>query len=89
MATRSEISKVLSNRESGEHVAAWKSRFFPSSWARYDLAKPGTFRLVPQESRRVELQKDYLAMQAMFLNAPPTFASIIETLADLEHRINQ
>lgn len=89
MATRAEISPVLSNHELRQHVADWKSRFFPSSWARYDLAKPGTFHLVPPESRRVELEKDYLAMQPMFLREPPPFVTVLNILTDLESRINQ
>jgi len=89
IAMRSEIGTVLSNHDLRQHVADWKSRFFPSSWARYDLARPGTFRLVPPESRRAELEKDYLAMQPMFLNEPPSFASILKTLSDLQSRINQ
>ena len=32
-------------------VVQWKSRFFGSSWARYDLAAPGSFRLVPSKVR--------------------------------------
>ncbi|HZI87862.1 MAG TPA: nucleotidyl transferase AbiEii/AbiGii toxin family protein [Pyrinomonadaceae bacterium] len=89
MGPRAEISPVLSNNELRQHVTDWKSRFFPSSWARYDLARPGTFRLVPPESRRAELEKDYLAMGPMFLNKPPSFASILQTLTDLERRINE
>jgi hypothetical protein len=88
MATHTEISVALSNNELRQHVADWKSRFFPSSWARYDLARPGSFRLVPPASRRTELEKDYLEMTAMFLNEPPPFAFVLETLADLESRIN-
>ena len=89
MATRAEISPILSNNQLRQHVADWKSRFFPSSWARYDLAKPGTFRLAPPESRRPELDRDYLAMRPMFLNEPPTFASVVEMLTELESRINR
>jgi hypothetical protein len=89
MAMRSEIGTVLSNHELRQHVADWKSRFFPSSWARYDLARPGTFRLVPPESRRAELERDYLAMRPMFLNEPPAFVSVLATLTHLESRINQ
>ena len=89
MATRAEIGSALLNNELRQHVAEWKSRFFPSSWARYDLAKPGTFHLVPPKSRRAELEKDYLAMQPMFLNEPPSFAYVLETLTDLESRINR
>lgn len=89
IATRAEISPVLSNNELRQHVADWKSRFFPSSWARYDLAKPGTFRLVPLDSRRAELERDYLAMRPMFLNEPPPFASVLNTLTNLESKINR
>ena len=88
MGTYAEISRVLSNNELRQHVTDWKSKFFPSSWARYDLAKPGTFHLVPPETRRAELEKDYRAMEPMFLNKPPSFASILQTLIDLERRIN-
>ena len=89
MGTHTEIIPVSSNNELRQHVTDWKSRFFPSSWARYDLAKPGTFHLVPPESRKAELEKDYLAMEPMFLNKPPSFASILQTLIDLERRINK
>jgi len=89
MATRAELTSVLSNNELGQHVANWKSKFFAASWARYDLAKPGTFHLVPPESRKAELEKDYLAMRPMFLNEPPSFTSVLETLIHLESRINR
>lgn len=89
MATRAEIDPVLANNELRQHVADWKSRFFPSAWARYDLAKPGTFHLAPHESRMAELKKDYLAMQPMFLKEPPPFETVVKALSDLESRINQ
>ena len=88
MAKRADMSSVLTKNHLRQHVADWKSRFFPSSWARYDLAKPGSFRLVPPESRRAELERDYLVMRPMFLNEPPSFASVLEILGDLERRIN-
>ena len=53
------------------------------------LRYPGTFRLVPPEFRLAELEKDYRAMRPMFLAEPPSFASIIEAVRDLENRINQ
>jgi hypothetical protein len=89
IATRAEISPALLNNELRQRVADWKSRFFPSSWARYDLAKPGTFHLVPPEARKAELEKDYLEMRPMFLNEPPSFAALLKTLTDLENRINR
>jgi len=89
MATHGEIDHALANDELRQHVVDWKSRFFPSSWAHYELAKPGTFRLAPPEFRMAELEKDYSEMQPMFLKEPPPFATIVKELSDLENRINQ
>jgi hypothetical protein len=80
---------ALARDDLRQRVADWKSLFFPASWARYDLAKPGTFRLVPPKFRLAELEKDYHAMQDMFLASPPPFESIIKTVSILEHKINE
>ncbi len=70
-------------------VVEWKGRFFGSSWAHYDQARPGTFRLVPPPMRLPGLRKDYLAMRDMYLSEPASFDAILAALADLERRINQ
>lgn len=89
LARHAVVERALAAAELRQRVADWKSRFFAASWAHYDLAKPGTFRLVPPDSRLAELEKDYRAMQPMFLAEPPSFASIIEAVRGLENRINQ
>ena len=61
----------------------------PSGWARYDLARPGTFRLVPTPERIVDLERDYQAMRDMYLAAPQEFDVVIAQLTDLEARINR
>jgi hypothetical protein len=66
----------------------WKSQFFGSSWANYDKAKPGTFRLVPPPERLSLLRRDYQAMRDMYLTDPASFDDILAILADLENRIN-
>ena len=48
-------------------VVDFKTKFYPSSWAHYDLAVPGTFRLVPSEENLKSLASDYSRMQVMFL----------------------
>jgi len=67
----------------------WKSQFFGSSWANYDKAKPGTFRLVPPAERQGALKRDYQAMRDMYLTDPASFDDILTALAELERRINQ
>jgi len=89
MAQHAEAASALANDELRQRVADWKSRFFAANWARYDLARPGTFHLAPPESRIAELAEDYRAMRSMFLNEPPPFATVVKALSDLESRINQ
>lgn len=73
-----------------ETVAADKARLFRSGWARYDLAKPGTLRLVPPEARSAALAVDLADMirSKMFIGEPPTWAGITERLIKLETVIN-
>ena len=71
-----------------DRVVAWKERFFARAWARYDLARPGTFRLVPPAGRVRELQADYAAMREMYMTQPPSFDDVLATLRELELAIN-
>ena len=69
-------------------VVAWKSRVFARQWARYDLARPGTFRLLPPTARLAALACDYAQMRAMFLQSPPEFDAVLEVLASAERTLN-
>ena len=80
--------KAIEDEALRSRVVQWKSRFFGSSWANYDLARPGTFRLVPPPARLPPLERDYQAMRDMYLTEPASFDEIIRILADLERRIN-
>ena len=71
-----------------EGVVQFKDKFYPRGWARYDQAVPGTFRLVPDQQRITELQKDYRQMQVMIFGEIPSFDHIIEVLTALERQIN-
>lgn len=66
----------------------WKSRFFSSGWARYDLAQAPTFKLVPPAEREAALRRDYQAMRDMYLVDPVPFDQILSTLATVERQIN-
>ena len=89
LAASREVGHALSDVALRERVVIWKSRFFARSWARYDLAKPGTFRLLPPEFRLSELAADYAKMRPMFLVEPPPFEDILEAVRGLETRINR
>jgi hypothetical protein len=79
---------VIAREDLCARVAAWKSQFFGSGWAKYDLAKPGTFRLAPPDARVAALERDYRAMRDMYLSEPAPFEQVLATLAELETRIN-
>jgi len=79
---------IIADKAVADRVVEWKSRFFARTWARYDLARHGSFRLVPPESRLPELERDYAVMRAMFLHAPPAFADMMARLKMAEQRIN-
>jgi hypothetical protein len=72
-----------------EDVIAFKQRFYPSAWARYDLAVPSSLKLLPTTASHVkDLARDYDEMQVMQFGAPPEFADILDELKSLEAEIN-
>jgi len=81
-------SSALSNLALLKAVVEFKERFYYSSWARYDLAAPGSFRLSPPDSQLPALERDYRAMRDMFFREPPSFEAILAGLTALELEIN-
>jgi predicted nucleotidyltransferase component of viral defense system len=79
---------TLSNVALLKDVVEFKERFYYSSWARYDLARPGSFRLSPPGNQIPALVRDYRAMRDMFYREPPEFTAILKGLATLEREIN-
>jgi hypothetical protein len=88
LATHPVAAKAIDQHQLRDRVVQWKSQFFGSSWANYDQAKPGTFRLVPPVARQPVLRRDYQTMRDMYLSEPIPFDNILATLAELETRIN-
>jgi hypothetical protein len=72
-----------------QQVADHKAVFFRSGWARYELARPGTLRLIPNPDRLADLRNDYREMAPMMFDDPaPTFDGIIKRIGELERSIN-
>jgi len=69
-------------------VVAFKQRFYPRAWARYDLAVRGTLRLLPADGTLKALEDDYRAMAHMIFGVRPDFADIAARLRALEAEIN-
>lgn len=69
-------------------VVAFKQRFYPVAWAKYELAQSGTMKLVPPPDRMQELELDFRAMQNMIFDKRLSLEEIMATLSQLEHEIN-
>ncbi len=89
MVGSSIYNKAIQNIDLLIKVAEHKALFFKDSKARYDLAKPGSLRLMPLEEHLVQLNDDYRQMQEMFFEDPPSFESVLEKLKTAEEEINR
>ena len=69
-------------------VVQFKDRFYPAGNAHYDLAKPGTMRLLPPEDCMDVLREDYAHMQGMLFGTIPTFEDIMQCIQAMETEIN-
>jgi len=82
-------SDLIKDAELLAKVVAFKVKFYPRRWARYDLAKPGTLKLLPNEYRLKALENDYISMQDMLFGEKPTFHNIMEYIGILEKELNE
>jgi len=82
-------AEALANMDLLAQVVRHKETFYPSAWARYDLAQPGSFHVVPPQPRIAALERDYRNMGVMIFGKAPTFDAIMATLAALEQEINR
>lgn len=69
-------------------VVQFKERFYPRGWARYDLAQPGTIKLLPEGYVLASVRSDYQAMKNMIFGAIPDFDEILTVLKWLQEEIN-
>lgn len=81
-------AEALAQPDLLEQVVAFKQRFYPRAWARYDLARRGTLRLVPEGTVLKSVETDYRAMRNMIFGNAPALDSILAVLGRLEAEIN-
>ena len=79
---------ALQDLELLEIVVAFKQKFYPRGWARYDLARPGTLKLVPTGQVLASVEQDYRAMGNMIFGEMPSFDEIMSNIGALELEIN-
>ncbi|MBL3529457.1 MAG: nucleotidyl transferase AbiEii/AbiGii toxin family protein [gamma proteobacterium endosymbiont of Lamellibrachia anaximandri] len=88
MAQSPVKARALADPELLASVVTFKQRFYPRGWARYDLAKPGTLRLVPEGHVLASVRSDYRAMENMIFGEVSDFEEILAVLQGLQEEIN-
>lgn len=71
-----------------QDVVDFTRKFYPRSWAHFELCKPGTMLLQPSEHALPAMKADYAAMRAMIYGDYPSFEEVLETINDLQAEIN-
>lgn len=82
------VDSALNNQKLLEEVSNFKTKFYPRNWARYDLARVGTVKLVPASHSLSRLKKDYEDMKSMIYGEYPSFDEIMIVIKNIEERIN-
>jgi hypothetical protein len=72
-----------------DQVVRNKNLMFRDSKASYDTAKIGTLKLIPRPDDVDRLEKDYAAMEEMFMGDYPDFGTIMNEMAVLEDFLNK
>ena len=80
---------ALADNDLLTRVVDFKDKFYRCPWARYDLAKRGTMRLMPPEYNLDKLRDDYEHMQNMLFGDKPSFEEIMQGINTLENDINK
>lgn len=80
---------ALSDMALLDEVREFTIGFYYRSWSNFESAKPGTFKLMPNNDYIVALEEDYRKTTELIFDSPkPTFSDIIDCLALLEDEIN-
>jgi len=88
MAKSAVKERALADDNLLAQVVAFKDKFYRCPWARYDLARRGTIRLLPPEYNIAKLRNDYDHMRNMIFGDKPDFDVILDEISALEAEIN-
>lgn len=80
---------ALLDRELLKRVVAFKEKFYRCTWAKYELAKFGSMKLMPPKHNLKALYDDYEHMKGMLFGERPNFDEILRGISNLEKEVNQ
>ena len=80
--------KALQDIELLNHVIDFKQKFYYRAWAHYELAVPGTLKLLPPDHVMESIKQDYKDMEIMIFGEVPHLGDMMEEIRSLETEIN-
>ena len=81
-------AEAKANLDLLQDVVDFTRKFYPRSWAHFELCKPGTMLLMPSEHAMPAMKADYAAMRNMIYGDYPSFDEILRIIKQLESEIN-
>ncbi len=81
-------ARALKDSALPQRVREHKEIYWAHSASRYDLAKAGTFKLLPPDNLIPEIRRDYRQMSDMCFGAAPDFDSLMGEIKELETVLN-
>ena len=84
----SVYTEAMANLGLLQDVVDFTRKFYPRSWAHFELCKPGSMLLMPSEHAMPVMQADYVAMRNMIYGDYPSFDEILSSIKKLESEIN-
>jgi len=81
--------QAYSDMELLDRVVKFKNKFYPSSAAHYELAKPGSMRLVPPNNCIEVIRSDYNHMKNMIFGEQPDFNKMMDCISNMEQEVNE
>lgn len=88
MAGTEVLDRVLDQAGLLEKVAESKRKFYPRNWARYELVRMDSIKLMPAEHSIERLEVDYGVMRVMIYGNYPKFDDVLKCLQELEETIH-
>ncbi len=89
MINSSVLEEAMADLSLLKDVVAFKAKFYPQSWANYQTAIEGNFKLLPQAHTRKVLENDYAQMEEMIFGDYPSFDKILAVIGAFEQRLKQ
>lgn len=89
MANSKYKDMALKNSDLLDKVVAFKEKFYPRKWAKYEEATIKEIRLIPDDYRFKEIKEDYNNMSEMFFGKYPSFKNLMQGINELERAIHE